>query len=248
MTSVLISGLTAAGKTTHSLLLADALGYECLHFTQLLLEQLDICSEDENQVWFERMREIEALRGDGRIEGAIDRQLADAVSRNDRLVVDSILAPWLAADAPICVWIGSDRLSRAWKCQFSASMVAGVDTPAAAALIDEKDALTRKRFRSARGVDIYTDRKPFDFVLDNSHLISAPTEAAVQSGIAVFHKILRACVVSVENDDPSILLDLLESASPAECACVLAVSPRVSRLFPRLDTVLGLGIVPSRQL
>ncbi len=245
---MLLSGLTAAGKTTHSLHLAHALGYPCLHFTKLLLQELGMPTDDENQLWFQRMREVEALRGDGKIEEAIDGRIVDAVRESDRLVVDSILGPWLVPDGPMCVWIGSDRLSRAWKCQFSASSVAGVDTPAAAAHIDEKDGLTRARFLASRGVDIYTDRTPFDFVLDNSHLISAPTKEAVRYGIRIFHKVLYACVVSLATDDPSLLLSLLRRGSPPECACVLAVSARVADRLPQLCGLIGAVTVPSRQL
>lgn len=105
--NIAVSGLAAAGKTTHARLLARWLDF-------------DYVSADES--WPGRMRFVQGVGverhgaktdGDSSVEVVINT-LVDALRTRDRTVFDSWAAPWLPASVPcIRVWIESTLDSRA---------------------------------------------------------------------------------------------------------------------------------------
>jgi cytidylate kinase len=234
-TKIVLSGLTAAGKTTHTKLLAQRLGYESVHVTDILLRELGIRRPSQN-VWVGRLAELESMRNGNTVDDQVDEILLSSVREKQHVIVDAWAFPWYGPQDMLRIWIGSDRLSRAWKCSVSALGVREMTTEESATLIDEKDDITRRRFRDRYGFDLYSDRSVFDFVLDNSHLISEPTLASSEAGIQRFDMVLAACVEVALSGDPRPLMDLAEE-DPDCAACVVQCGPRVRELLGTLSKI-----------
>lgn len=120
MTSLTLSGYTAAGKTTHSRLLAQSLGLRHVWAAGLLLEMLgyDDVEGNESSLWFYHSTEIERKRRTGDFDERVDRELA-RLARGGGVVLDSRFIPWIANDSVVNVWLDSDLSSRARKCAHS---------------------------------------------------------------------------------------------------------------------------------
>lgn len=224
---VALSGLSAAGKTTHALLLAHALNFGTVHFTDVLFAELGIPNDRPGEVWLRRLREIEVLRERADADSRADDLVVERMRGESNLVVDSMLSPWLGPDDTLRIWIGSDRLSRTWKCMVSFLPDWQVGTAAGAAALDEKDGLTRSRFLRDHGIDIYADRSVFDFVLDNSHVISNPTRASSDRGIEIFHQVLLACATAGLTDDWLPLKQILATDDPVYAGAVVSIGARM---------------------
>ncbi|MFV8173534.1 cytidylate kinase family protein [Mycolicibacterium peregrinum] len=218
---IVISGLTAAGKTTHTKLLAHSLGFGTLHFTDILLDELGVAASKDDQVWFHRFDEVESLREGYSADRRADDRVADALQSADPLIVDATLAPWLNRQAvTLNIWIGSDRASRAWKCVVS-RLPGQISTDDSLRLIDEKDNLTRTYLRRLTGSDYFVDRTIFDIVLDNSHLIAAPTRADADQGIALFQEVLQATVEYAMFQESDALGALLDRDDQTQLSCIV---------------------------
>lgn len=187
--NIIISGLTAAGKTTHALLLARRLGYDYVSASQLMLSRLGIEPDESNTLWATRMAEVEKRRDNRPVDQELNEYLALHLQQRDNAVFDSWSGAWLYR-GPQClrVWIESDRQSRAIKARVS-QYPHGPILPLAAcqALVDEKDDTTAARLRPLLGSDVRHDRTPFDLVLDNSALIDEPSVESARRGISRFH-------------------------------------------------------------
>ncbi|RKR87278.1 cytidylate kinase [Micromonospora pisi] len=248
MARIIISGLTAAGKTTHTALLADELRYDRLHITDLLLQELDGGQGSSVGVWFHRMAEIESLRDGGDADDRVDNILRESMLRHDDLVVDAWALPWYSSGEAIRIWIGSDRLSRAWKCAVSSPAERSMSQVECVRLIDEKDDLSRRRFLGRYGFDLYSDRSPFDFVLDNSHLIAEPSRSSADLGISRFHKVVVACAQAAMSGCFDPLQKILDDPDPALGACLVGLGATYADLWAGDLTSASRCIVPSRHL
>lgn len=193
--NIVVSGLTAAGKTTHALLLARQFGYDYVSASQLMLYRLGIDPDETNTLWTTRMSEVEHRRDDKPVDQELNAYLARQLRQRDRVVFDSWSAPWLYRGGHcLRVWIESDRRSRAMKAQVSQHPHGPVLSLAAClAVIDTKDETTAARLRPLLGSDLRVDRTPFDLILDNSALIDEPSIESARRGIARFHeRLIRA--------------------------------------------------------
>src|SRR5437867_6777000 len=137
--NVCISGLTAAGKTTHSLLLAGEFGLTFVSGSQVRLflsgvfpiQQKDFWVNPEGRsLWreevFERV-EVELLRLESVATG---------------YVFDTFTMPWLHKASALCIWLESDITSRAIKSLISHRGLTNFGMDSYAAKIQEKDATT----------------------------------------------------------------------------------------------------------
>ncbi|WP_148272331.1 hypothetical protein [Micromonospora maris] len=194
------------------------------------------------------MAEIESLRDGGDADDRVDRILADTMRNRDGVVVDAWALPWYCREPAIRIWIGSDRISRSWKCAVSSPAEVALGPTGCARLVDEKDWLTRQRFLSRYGFDIFADRDVFDFVLDNSHLIDAPTRASADAGINKFHRVLTACVEAGISGDPEPLRALVNDADPALRSCVVRVGGPCGARWRSRDQKNCAPMVPSRAI
>ncbi|WP_346027568.1 hypothetical protein [Arthrobacter parietis] len=221
---VILSGLTAAGKTTHTRLLATELRIDALHTTDLLLSALGQSVED-GHTWLRRLKEVEHSRDrDQSADDLVDAALSACLASGQDCVIDSWALPWRSGSETLNIWIGSDRYSRAVKCRVSHLQEKVLAIDEAMSHVDEKDTLTRHRFVHRYGFDIFADRAPFQVVMDNSHLIIHPTPADAETGIKIFHDALVAVVKAWRDSTPTALDSFLRTASDQSRACVVNLS------------------------
>ncbi len=185
--NIAVSGLAAAGKTTHARLLARWLDF-------------DYVSADES--WPGRMRFVQGVGverhgaktdGDSSVEVVINT-LVDALRTRDRTVFDSWAAPWLPASVPcIRVWIESTLDSRAgwWR----AAQEPYGPRPAledCRRVLSAKDADTARRHRTLLGAGFGSDRSVFDVTVDGSNLFHQDAMGSVRRATLVVHEALKA--------------------------------------------------------
>lgn len=197
--NIAFAGLTAAGKTTHSQLLASELGYTYVSATDILLEILGV-NIPGDEVWFTRLQEINEARGDGAVDAELEQRLLELNRTRQATVFDTWALAWIGDDPLVRVWLESDPESRTRKCLVSQGQTKlGLDE--CRDLIHEKDTFNRELFAHRHGFDLFTDRDRYDVVLCNSHLIPRATNAAAKEGIKAFAPIVHAAVASVLTSD-----------------------------------------------
>lgn len=198
-TNVAFAGLTAAGKTTHARRLAEQLGYDYVSATDILLEMLGIHDSSE-QIWFSRLEEIHAARGDGALDAELEERLVSISRTRQRTVFDTWALAWIGDDPLVRIWIESDLESRVRKCIVS-QRDKRLNTDECRQLIQEKDDFNRSMFRQRHSFDLYEDRDRYDAVLCNGHLIPAATVTVANSGIEKFAPVVYDATVCVMGRD-----------------------------------------------
>jgi cytidylate kinase len=184
---VLVSGLTAAGKTTHSMLLASRLGWRYLGSSQLLGKLLS-SKLVTNREWDPA---FDARRGEApSIDYALDKQMQEMIDESTRpLVVDAWLQPWLCrrTDA-VRVWLESDFPSRKIKARVSFLRENLTPPTNLSSQIKGKDDFSRAAFKRLYDISFGPDPGLFDIILDNSCFIKEASIAASDRGIAAFRQ------------------------------------------------------------
>jgi cytidylate kinase len=206
--NIAISGYTAAGKTTHARLIAQALGFEHVSAAEILLTKLgfDLTAVSESEIWFHHNAEIDRRRQGLSIDRELDTLLRRRAAAEDGIVFDARFLPWFAEAPLLRIWLASDLPSRARKCCVSVGMTA-VGVPECAQRIHQKDNLDVGRLAGGYGCVFGPDRALFDVVLDNSSFIPAASAECAASGVRDFHPYLLA-VVRAKAGDPAALREL----------------------------------------
>ncbi len=217
--NIAFAGLTAAGKTTHAKRLAAELSYDYVSATEILLEILDI-DDPSDQVWFTRLEEIQAARGDGAVDAELEERLVSMSRTRRRTVFDTWALAWIGDNPLVRIWIESDLESRIRKCVVS-QRFKQLGPDECRRLIQDKDAFNRTLFHRRHDFDLFADRHRYDAVLCNSHLIPAATAAAANSGIEAFAPIVYAAATYVMNSDESSAR-ALQQANPREVQRITA--------------------------
>jgi cytidylate kinase len=186
--NIVISGLTAAGKTTHALLLANWLGYDYFSASHLMLSRLGVTARANNSTWTTMFQQLEQMRDARPTDEETNALLREEFERRSSTVFDSWALPWVVSGPCVRVWIESTLESRARKARVSQEPYGPfLSIDECAELLERKDNTTADRLAPLIGADIRQDRSVFEVVLDNSALISAPAISAARVGIARFH-------------------------------------------------------------
>jgi cytidylate kinase len=187
--------LTAAGKTTHALLLARDLGYRYVSATQMMAELAGIPADQvDERFWLTFGDQIAELRKQPDLDLELDRRLIQLATERDDLVVDAWAAPWLLPrESAVAVWLGSTHETRSMKASVSDE---GRETVSwYSDFIAEKDRTTRRYFLDLYDFDLFdTPGGSFDLVIDNSAHIRVPTREDSDRGIAEFHPTFRHAI------------------------------------------------------
>lgn len=221
--TILISGLTAAGKTTHARLLATHWGCEYLGASQLRRVLLRTSSDDLGHEWDPA---IDLRRRDSPV---YDRVLDEIISRQVQasvrpLIVDAWLQPWLCADdSAIRVWIESSLEARVRKATVTCLRNETALPFDLESQIAAKDDFSHSMFTRLYGIDFGPDPEIFDLIVDNSQFIAHPTVEASDFGISQFEP-------------------LLEQAIEEECTRRLASSPIASCVRPKWELPISAGM------
>lgn len=192
---IAFSGLTAAGKTTHSKLLAASLGVEWLGATEILASLAGYTGVVESLFNGPGAAYIESAREGDALDRELDRRILDRVTSRADIVVDAWALPWLYQDPDLVrIWLESDCDSRTRKCYVSQGSDVTRDMPGCLELITAKDESTRARFLRMYRFDLMSDHEQFDVKLTNAHLIPTATRSCADFGIATFEPVLEAAV------------------------------------------------------
>jgi cytidylate kinase len=197
--AILISGFTAAGKTTHARLLAEDLGWAYLGLSGIRRELLGPgwATEPSGAEWEPAM---DRLRGsDPGLDVTADRVMAQRIAAvRDPVVVDAWLQPWLSGRASaVRVWLGSDEQSRLRKASVT-FLRRGMQPPDGLDQeVRQKDRFSVEQFRSLYGIRFGPDADLFDVLIDNSGYIPAASILASDEGIEAFRPVFRSAVTSL---------------------------------------------------
>jgi len=188
---IVISGLTAAGKSTHGRLLAEHFDLPYFSATDVLARLVAGRSGEPPPSRWEPA--LDDARGE---DVSIDDELDEILLRTFRNlpgVFDACLLPWVGPEEPtVRVWIESDLTSRLRKCVVS-HWDEGVGPEEVQARVARKDAFTIGRLRDAHDEEYGPDDR-FDVIASNTSLIPVARPAAAEAGIRAFHPVLAAAV------------------------------------------------------
>lgn len=188
--NVVISGLTAAGKTTHAKLLAQELGFEYVSGTGALARLCGLEVTDDPPRWVDIAGAVARCRNDD-VDAMLENELLRLAREKDCQVFDAWALAW-TCDVPIArIWFESDLPSRTRKCFVSQGEVPSMDLAECEPHVREKDEQNRELFLRTLSFDLFEDHEAFDVVLDNSELIPEATFECAVAGIATFAPIVQ---------------------------------------------------------
>jgi cytidylate kinase len=189
--NVCISGLTAAGKTTHSHLLAGEFGLTYVSGSQIQLNFLGISPIQSKDFWI-----TESAKGLWNAEDfrRIDSELQRIESTSNGCIFDTSTMPWRHQGDALCIWLESSLRSRVAKSIVSHRGRSHFPPEDYEPRILEKDASTIKLYKELYNIDIGQDLSCFDLILDISTLIETPDFATSLMSIAVAHSVIRPAV------------------------------------------------------
>ena len=186
---VIVSGLTAAGKTTLSEKLAHTLDVPYFSASKILRDML----ADPADEWSEG---LDQRRLDLGLERAVDSTMIDLLHLHPSGIFDSWGLPWYSSEPALRIWIESTPASRLRKCYVSyLERNESKSFEECASILRSKDNLSRTVFQENWGFDIFKDRRPFNMIVDCSALIpDATVEHAKAGAQSTFESVMDALV------------------------------------------------------
>ena len=189
--NIIISGLTAAGKTTHCHLLAGEFNLQYVSASQVLLSLLHKCPVQARDFWGSAEGRAawsspEALQ--------VDELLLRIEADRRGLVFDTLMMPWVHRRAAFVIWLESSLPSRVMKSIASHRGENRLSKNEAQQRIEHKDDSARALAKARWGIDIAEDRGGLDLILNISACIKTPTMAGTMVSIRRSHAFVHAAV------------------------------------------------------
>lgn len=186
---IAISGLTAGGKTTLSLKFVRDYGLSYVSGSQVLRDLLG----DSSSTWHPS---IDQQRDTLALEREVDLTVLQRFSNRPEGVFDTWSLPWLARGEVEGIWIESDFESRVRKCMVSyLERGLSISYDESKAIVLAKDKKSREVMRQNWNFDLFSDRSPFNLIIDASHLIPEASISAAHRGA---HLLYRAALRGLE--------------------------------------------------
>ena len=189
--NVIISGLTAAGKTTHATLLARHYDLHYLSASQTMLKLAGLVACQSPDFWV-----TEEGMGLGRrvTWNQVDEEIRRFEGQSRQTVFDCLSLPWLHRQKSFVIWLESSLSSRVTKAIVSHQGQNNLTPAEVREQISLKDRAARREILAHYGVDIFRERAPFDLIIDVSSFITVPTEASIRFGIKHVDDIISSAV------------------------------------------------------
>ncbi len=163
---VIISGLTASGKSTLAKQLSQALGIE--YFTAST-KWKDILPKKDFLFW-ESQRGLDAIKfrlSNLKYDRQLDRYILSHVKKRDDLILDSWVASWKINEKDmIKIYQKADLHTRARRVSFRA----GMPQREAIKFMKEKDRYMHILYLKLHKIDVVNDLTPFDLVINSARL------------------------------------------------------------------------------
>ncbi len=189
--SICISGLTAAGKTTHSHLLAGEFGLTYVSGSQIQLNFMGVSPIQPKDFWI--TDEAKSFWNKEQFE-RIDAELVRLESDAEGYIFDTSTMPWRHRRPALCIWLESTLESRVLKSVVSHRGRSRFSFDAYKKKIIDKDKSTISLYKELYGIEIGKDCEPFQLIIDISTLISEPTLQASMKSISIAHSIIKPAV------------------------------------------------------
>lgn len=189
--NIIISGLTAAGKTTHAGLIARRYKLDYLSASQTMLKLAGLSTRQRPDFWV-----TEEGLGLGRkvTWSQVDAEIQRMEGKCRRTVFDCLSLPWLCRQKSLIIWLESSLSSRVIKAIVSHRGENNLTPAEVKEKISLKDWTARTEILKQYGIDIFKDRTPFNLIIDVSGFIAETTPASARLGIKQVDDIISSAV------------------------------------------------------
>lgn len=169
--SILVSGLTGAGKTTTAKILARTLGWPLIEGSRARASALGLTEiASSSAFWRQDLRAnlIDKKRITAQdLDREVDSRLLELARSKPPKVMDVWFVPWLGADGCLSVLLEASLATRADRVAADLKLT----QLAAKRLVMRKDLAAAEYALSAYGIDILSDRSKFDLIIDTDKVI-----------------------------------------------------------------------------
>ncbi len=216
MRHVIISGFTAAGKTTHARNISEHTGLSYVSGSAIRSRLLGLNdrTEKDRGYWrnskgariIDRNRILKPSAGDN----AVDKELIRIAESSNGCIFDVWVMPWLHREDSLCIYLRSSPETRASRLVRQSP---GSSFHTTLQRVVQKDDLARSFFKIAYDVDVMFDLSPFDMIVDcNESDVDASRCLAAISDMLVL--VVRLSIAG----DFTGLSDVLQKAGSVGCS------------------------------
>ncbi len=179
--NIIITGLTACGKSYQSSRLAKILGFDHISASDVLLKNLrskqNINEDDQRHFWIrkENKKQIENLRNTNNLDEQVDDYLLELCNSSNNIFFESRTLPWRSKNHNLIkIYLNPSLKDRA-KIAYDSKDIKEYSVEDLIVSINEKDKKDIERFKKLYNIDI-SDTKCFGLVLDNGKLSPDETQ------------------------------------------------------------------------
>lgn len=170
--NLLVAGLTGSGKTTVCRLLSKDLSLSLVSGSEVRSQFISGNIPPESRKYWlfsTEAAELDRLRlSDSRVDLAMDSHLRDLVLTKSKQIFDVWFLPWLVPENSLKVWLECPLEVRARRIHKSLDL-GEIDNSDVYQKTLEKDRRAQQFACKTYGIDIFTDRSPFDVIISTEN-------------------------------------------------------------------------------